>query len=195
MPSPAAPLHPTENRGYRELYAASRAVVRHWSRLAARVPDPSTQEALEKGVAAARRLLDELSEVTVEEDLHGGPAALGLGGQLAGFQNAVGDRFLERNQAMRVAALEARHLPLLLGYLAAVGDSQGAPARASFCRRWEDELRVIDGAISQAAAALGAEPDAAIEPVDSSPAGRAAQRVAVAIGAAGEWVDRRAARR
>lgn len=192
---PSAPLHPAENRGYRELYATARAVVKHWSRLANRMHDPSTRSPLEGGVATARRLLGELPEVTAEKDLHGGPAALGLGGRLAGFQNAVADRFLERNQALRVASLEARHLLVLLGYLAAVGDAQDADGRASFCRRWEAEIEAPAAAISQAAIALGADPDAAIEPVDDSAAGRAAHRVAAAIGAGGEWVDRQAARR
>lgn len=190
-----APLHPAENRGYRELYATVRAAVRHWSRLAARAGEPSAREPLEAGVAAARRLLAELPQVTVEQDLHGGPAALGLGGRLAGFQNAVGDRFLERNQALRVATLEARHLVVLVGYLAAVGEAQAAQERTSFCRRWEAELDSIATAISAAAVGQGADPDTAIEPVDDSASGRAAHRVAYAVGAAGEWIDRRSARR
>jgi hypothetical protein len=188
-------LHPAENRGYRELYATARAAVRHWSRLGARAGEPSARDPLEAGVAATRRLLAELPQVTVEQDLHGGPAALGLGGRVAGFQNAVADRFLERNQALRVAALEARHLLVLAGYLARVGEAQGAEARTSFCRRWEAELDSIATAISAAAVEQGADPDAAIEPADDSATGRAGHRVAYAVGAAGEWIDRRAARR
>lgn len=190
-----APLHPAENRGYRELYAASRGLVRHWSRLGARVPDPAVREALGGGVAAARRLLGELPAITVEKDLHGGPAALGLGGRLADFHNLAADRFLERNQAVRLAALEARHTRILLSYLAAVGDARGASERASFCRRWEGELRSASEAVETSAAGLGADPDAALEPVDDSAAGRVAQRLAVGIGALGEWIDRRTAHR
>lgn len=189
------PLHPAENRGYRELYAASRGLVRHWSRLGGRLSDPAARSALEDGVAAARRLLDELPDVTVEQDLHGGPAALGLGLRTADLHSVVGERFLERNQALRLAALEVRHARLLTGYLAAVGDARGATGRTGFCRRWEDELRGVEQAVDAAVTGLGADPDGAIEPVDDSPVGRTAQRVAVAIGAAGEWVDQRAARR
>ena len=190
-----APLHPAENRGYRELYAASRGLARHWSRLSARVPDPAVREALGGGVAAARRLLDELAAITAEKDLHGGPAAIGLGGRLADFHNLAADRFLERNQAVRLAALEARHTRLALGYLAAVGDARDAFERAEFCRRWEAELAATCEAIETAAAGLGADPDAAIQPVDRSVVGQAAQGLAATVGAVGEWVDRRSAHR
>ncbi len=190
-----APLHPTENRGYRELYVASRGLARHWSRLGPRVGEPSVRAALADGVGAARRLLAELPGLTVEKDLHGGPAALGLGGRLADFHNVAADRFLERNQAVRLAALEARHLRLLLAYLATVGEALGASERESFCRRWEAELTSISEAVETAAAALGGDADAAIEPVDRSATGRAAQRIAVGIGALGEWIDRRSAHR
>ena len=191
----SAPLHPAENRGYRELYATARAALRHWSRLAARAGEPSARQGLEAGVVAAGGLLAELPQVTVEQDLHGGPAALSLGARVADFQNAVADRFLERNQALRVAALEARHLLVLVGYLAAVAEAQAAEERTSFCRRWEEELDSLAAAISAAAVGQGADPDAAIEPVDDSAPGRAGHRVAFAVGAAGEWIDRRVARR
>jgi hypothetical protein len=38
---------------------------------------------------------------------------------------------------------------------------------------------------------LGATPDAAIERLDPSPAGRVAHGAANAVGTVGEWVDRR----
>lgn len=191
----SASLHPAENRGYRELYAASRGLVRHWSRLRSRVPDPMVREALEGGVASARRLLAELPAVTEEKDLHGGPAALGLGGRLADFHNLAADRFLERNQAVRLATLEARHTRLLLSYLATIGDARAAPERAGFCRRWEEEIASACEAIEASAAALGADPDAAVTPVDRSAAGRVGQSIAARAGALGEWVDRRVAHR
>ena len=159
------------------------------------MPDPAVRAALADGVGAARRLLAELPAITVEKDLHGGPAALGLGGRLADFHNLAADRFLERNQAVRLAALEARHARLLLAYLATVGQARSASERESFCRRWEAELESISGAVETAAAGLGADPDGAVEPVDRSAAGRAAQKVAVGLGALGEWVDRRSAHR
>ncbi len=42
---------------------------------------------------------------------------------------------------------------------------------------------------------MGEDPDAAIEPLDSSKVGRAAHGAAYAAGTVGEWVDRRVARR
>ncbi len=190
-----APLHPAENRAYRELYAAARGLARHWARLGPRVPEPAVRAALADGVGAARRLLAELPAITVEKNLHGGPAALGLGGRLADFHNLAADRFLERNQAVRLAALEARHTRLLLAYLATVGEAQRASERETFCRRWEAELESISDAVETAAAGLGSDPDGAVEPVDRSATGRAAQKVAVGLGALGEWVDRRSAHR
>lgn len=142
-----------------------------------------------------RRLVSELTELSAQNDPPAGPAALGLGGRIADFHNLAADPFLERNQALRVAALEPRHVRLLLAYLAAVADSQSAGERAEFCRGWEEQFRGVEAAVERAIVALAGDPDAAVEPVDRSPAGRAAQRVAVGVGAAGEWVDRRVGRR
>jgi hypothetical protein len=44
-----------------------------------------------------------------------------------------------------------------------------------------------------AAIELGSSPDEAIEPLDSSTAGRMAHSAAYAMGSVGEWFDRRAA--
>ncbi|MBA3422479.1 MAG: hypothetical protein H0U12_11445 [Thermoleophilaceae bacterium] len=188
-------LHPTENRGYRELYVTSRALSRHWSRLSERIDDPTAVRALEDGVAAARRLLAELAEVTPQHDLYGRPAAIGLGAGFADLQNVVTDRFFERNQALRLAVAEVQHVRTLVLYLGAVGESRGSEPRTQFCRRWEGELEPIERAARDAAVALAADPDAAVEPLDQSPVGRAAHRVAYAVGSAGEWIDERAARR
>jgi hypothetical protein len=51
------------------------------------------------------------------------------------------------------------------------------------------------GAVRRAANELGATPDSAIQPLDPSPAGRAAHRMAWAVGTVGEWTDRQVARR
>jgi hypothetical protein len=190
-----ASLHPAENRGYRELYATSRALVRHWSRLSDRIGDATARAALDGGATAARRLLPELAELTAQRGLHGQPAAVGLGARLADFQNVAGDRFLERNQALRVAVAEVQHLRTLLAYLGAIAESRGSEPRADFCRRWESELEASERAAREATVTLGSEPDAAIEPADRSTAGRAAHRVAYSIGALGEWIDQRTAAR
>jgi hypothetical protein len=188
-------LHPTENRGYRELYVTSRALARHWSRLSERIGDPTAVRALGDGVAAARRLLAELAEVTPQHGLYGRPAAIGLGAGLADLHNVLADRFFERNQALRLAVTEVQHVRTLVLYLGAVGESLGSEPRTRFCRRWAGELEPIERAARDAAVALAADPDAAVEPLDRSPLGRAAHGVAYAVGSAGEWIDERAARR
>ena len=63
------------------------------------------------------------------------------------------------------------------------------------CRSWERRLRRQVGAVRKAAIELGDDPDVAVEPLDPSPAGRAAHRVAWAVGTVGEWTDRQVARR
>ncbi|HLL86383.1 MAG TPA: hypothetical protein VK387_03620 [Thermoleophilaceae bacterium] len=107
----------------------------------------------------------------------------------------AGDRFLERNQALRLAVGEVQHLRTLLAYLSSVAQSVGAAERAGFCRRWEAELEPSERAVRDAAAGLGADPDAAVAPLDPSPSGRAAHRVAVTLGSLGEQIDSRLGRR
>ncbi|MEX2195500.1 MAG: hypothetical protein WD844_09470 [Thermoleophilaceae bacterium] len=190
MPS----LHPAENRGYRELYAFSGALVAHWPQLAARLGPGEAADALEAGVEQARALLTELSEVTARHGLHGRPAAQGVGQRMAGLRNHAADRFLERNQALRFAAQEAQHLSTLAGYLGEVAESRGDDELAGFARGWERRLRRMENTVRKAAIAHGSSPDAAVEPLDPSPVGRAAHGVGQALGTVGEWVDRRAAR-
>jgi len=189
----AAALHPTENRGYRELYATTQRLASHWSRLAGRLGEGDAATALEAGVRAARQLLDELALQTARYGLHGFPAARGLGARMAGAKNEVGDRFLERNQALRLAVLDAYHVKLLLGYLAEVAGHRGDAPLAEFCRSWEGRIGRIELPVRRAALAAGSDPDTAIKPVDASAPGRAAHGLAYAIGTAGEWVDGRAA--
>jgi hypothetical protein len=116
---------------------------------------------------------------------------VGVGARFSDLRNLAGDRFLERGQALRVAVLELQHVRTLLHYLVAVAESRDAPAREDFCRRWEAAFEPSERAVREAAAATGADPDAAIEPLDPSSAGRAAHRVAVALGSLGERIDTR----
>ena len=190
-----ASLHPSENRGYRELYATSRGLARHWARLSERLGDQPAARVLDEGAAATGRLLGDLAEVGADQGVYGRPAAIGLGGRFADLQALAVDPFLERNQALRLAVAEIQHVRTLLAYLGAVGETNGAERRTRFCRGWEAELEPVERGAREAAIALGADPDAAIEPIDRSALGRAAHRVAYAVGALGEWVDRQAARR
>jgi hypothetical protein len=184
-------LHPAQNRGFRELYATTRQVADHHSALAERLDLPAFAESAE----AARRLLDELRTQTARYDLHGQPAAQGMGVSGAGARNGLIDRFLERNQAERIAVLDLQHVVTLLGYLATASETNGNSDLASFCRRWHADLREVESRVRDAAIDSGRDLDAAIEPFDSSAMGRAAHGVGYWVGTLGEWVDRRAARR
>jgi hypothetical protein len=187
-------LHPAENRGYRELYLFGRQTVKRLGRVAA-ILDGAGREPLEKAASSIERLLGELRPLTAKHDLHGGLAAEGSGANLGTVRGAVVDRFLERNQALRVAVDDLEHVATLLAYLAAVSESRGDEELPEFCRSWERRLRRQVSAVRKAAIELGSNPDAAVEPLDPSPAGRAAHRVAWAVGTVGEWTDRQVARR
>ena len=190
-----ASLHSAESRGYRELYAFTQQLVDRWERLARRLDDHDAVAALERGVQAGRKLLGELAERTAAYGLHGRPAARGVGARLASGRSEVADRFLERNQALRLAVPDIHRLRVLLDYLAAVADTRGDESLAEFSRAWERRLGRIEGPVRRAAVASGRDPDRAIEPLEPSAVGRTAHGVAFAFGSAGEWVDARAADR
>ncbi len=187
------PLHPAENRGYRELYVFTQQLVDRWERLARRLDDHDAVTALERGAEAGRRLVDELADRTAAYGLHGHLAARGLGARIASGRSEVADRFLERNQALRAAVPDAHRLRVLLEYLAAVADTRGDEQLAAFCRSWERRLVRVEAPVRRAAVATGHDPDRAVEPLEPSAAGRAAHGIAYAFGSVGEWVDARAA--
>ncbi|MFL5820915.1 MAG: hypothetical protein ACJ76S_09585 [Solirubrobacteraceae bacterium] len=195
MSDPTPRLHPAQNRGLRELYAFARQLVAHWTRLAPRLGAGPAAKALETGAEATRQLLAELTDLTPAYGLHGFPVAQGVGARLAGMRNVVADRTLERNQALRMAVLDLQHLTALLAYLAALGDSTGDERMRDFCGRWERRLKRQESAVRRAAVATAEDPEAAIEPLDRTAAGRAGRGVANAMGTFGEWFDRRAAQR
>jgi hypothetical protein len=194
--SPATPgLHPAQNRGLRELYAAARQLDAHWEALAGRLAGWPEADELRAGAEAARTLLVELADVTPPYHLYGRPAAQGLGDRLAALRNGVIDRALERNQALRLAVLDLQYVTTLLAYLAALATAQGDEPLAETCGRWERRLRRIESRVRKAAVQAGEDPDAATEPLDHGPLGRAGHRLGYAFGSGGEWVDRRAAAR
>jgi hypothetical protein len=188
-------LHPAENRGYRELYLTGRLAIKRLSRLAIAFDGGPARAPLQRASESISRLLDELGPLTARLDLHGGVAAQQGGANLGTVRGAMFDRFLERNQALRFAVEDLERVTTLLAYLAAVSETRGDPTLPEFCRSWERRLRRQVSATRKAAVDLGSDPDAAIEPVDPSPAGRAAHRVAWAAGTVGEWTDRQLARR
>jgi hypothetical protein len=188
-------LHPAENRGYRELYLTGSACVRRLARLAPAHQGGSARPALDKAVSAITEMLTELRPLTAGHDLYGGLAAESGGAQIGAVRSAVGDRFLERNQALRFAVGEIEHLATLLTYLRVVSETGGHADLADFSDTWERRLRGHVGALRRATRELGSDPDLAIRPVDESPLGRTAHAAAWAAGAVGEWADRQHGRR
>lgn len=188
-------LHPAEHRGYRELLLSARRLEAHWAALHPRLPEVTGRAAVAGGAAEAGRLLGELEPLLAAHGLHGRPAARAAGSARGIARGAVGDRFLEVAQALRLAGLPLRHVLALLVSLGAVARGRDEPDLAAFCERWGATLRARDATLDTAISALGASPDAMVAPLDPSPAGRAAHAVGLALGALGEWVDDRAATR
>ena len=190
----APDLHPAQNRGLRELVATTRQLSDHWSALRPRFARTAPARTLDRGATAAERLIDEIRPLMEARGLVGGPAAQSVGKSLAGSRSQVGDRFLERNQALRTAVLDVQHVVTLLGYQAQVAETRGDQELARALRRHEKALGTVERAARKAAVELGRKPDKAIERLDRSPAGRVAHGAANAVGTVGEWVDRQTGR-
>ncbi|MEA2482714.1 MAG: hypothetical protein QOC55_661 [Thermoleophilaceae bacterium] len=186
-------LHAAENRGYRELYAFARSIADHWPKLAERMAGSSAERPLREGAAAAEALIADLERRTPEYGLHGKPAAQGVGANLARTRRDVRDRFLERNQALRLAVADVQHVVTLLGYLEQVARSRGDAGLREFCSEQRARLMGVERTARAAAIELGSKPDQAIEPLDDSAAGKVAHGAAYAMGTVGEWFDRRSA--
>jgi hypothetical protein len=184
-------LHPAQNRAFRELYAAARHVADHYRGLAELIDEQSLRD----GAAAAGRLLDELAKATRRYDLYGFPAAQNVGASAARARNDVGERFLERNQALRLAVLDVQHVVTLLGYLASVSETNGNDELVEFCRRWEAAVLAVEQHVRAAAVDQGRQPDDAVLPLHDDTLGRAAHGVQNVVGTIGEWIDRRTAHR
>jgi hypothetical protein len=189
------PLHPAENRGYRELYVSGRYAAKRLTRLGLALEGSDAREPVDKAAESLGKLLEELGPLTARHDLYGNVAAQGGGASFGVLRGAVFDRFLERNQALRLAVDDLEHVATLLAYLAKVSETRGDAKLPEFCRSWERRLRRQVSAVRKAAVTLGERPDAAVEPLDPSSAGRAAHKVAWAVGTVGEWTDRQVARR
>jgi hypothetical protein len=186
-------LHPAENRGYRELYLTGRHLVERWSRVADALSGDAAEDTLRATSNDVREMLLELEPVTARHGLYGRLAAQGTGGRIGAVRAAVGDRFLERNQALRFAVDDLEHVMTLLAYLTVVSDARDHADLAEFARSWERRLVSHANAVRRAVVELGADPSAATRPLDLSPVGRAAHLGARAVGTVGEWVDRRVA--
>jgi hypothetical protein len=188
-------LHPAQHRGIRELIAMATELERHWGAIASRLPDADVAKAFRAGAESARQLSTEFGPAARAHGLAVGPAAEGAGRMVAGLRGALRDLTLERNQAVRLASLEAQHVTTLLRYLHELSTNNGPPDIAELCDAWDKRFSRIESNARKAAVGLGRDADSATEPLDSSPLGKAGQRVGSAIGALGEASDRVLARR
>ena len=189
------PLHPTEHRGYRELYAALAQLKRHWRRLGGRLAGFRVGAELAAGASTADGLLDALTELTEHRGLYGRPLATGLGGAIAAARNVAFDRLLERNQAVRLALLDGHHARELVAYLGRAAERRGDAEAAAFCESAGKRVGDATDGVRAGYLELAAEQDRAIEPAERSPVGRLASRLGVAVGTLGELADRGAATR
>jgi hypothetical protein len=183
-----AGMYRAEHRALRELHATGRQLASHWWRLGDRLGG-APASALQTGAATARGMVGELSKETAKRGLHGFPAAQGVGHRLADVRNRAGDLVLERNQALRLAVLDAEHVTTLLAYLAALAEKRGDTALVTFHRRWKREIAAARDAVREAAVALTDDPEDAIRPADQGVLGRAGQTAANALGTVGEAFD------
>jgi len=196
LSAPMSPsFHPTEHRGYRELYVSLRQLAEHWQRLGGRLAGERVGSELVAGAAAARALLHALSAFTEPRGLYGRPLATGLGGVIAAARNLAGVRLLERNQAVRLALLDVHHARELLDYLARAAEHRGDTDAVAFCNSARKRLGKAKDRVRGAYLQMAADPDRAIKPAERSLAGWVASRLGVATGTLGELVDRRAGRR
>lgn len=182
-------MHPAVHRALRELYVFTRQLGLHWSVLAERLGGVEA-DPLRAGAHAAATVVEEIVEACAERDLYVARAAR-FAARVLSARPAMSDRVLERNQAMRFAALDAQHVLTTIAYVAALAAEGGDEELQAACGRWERKLRQHERAVRRAAIALGERPDEAIAPADPSPAGRAGQKLNFVLGSVGEWVDRR----
>jgi hypothetical protein len=182
-------VHSAEHRALRELFAFTSQLSRHWASLG-KLLSGEEAAALNAGSQAAKDLLAELDPLT---DARGLPTATmaRFASRFASARPGIPDRALERNQALRFAALDAYHVVTLLGYLANLAAADGDDELRAFCSRWERRLRTHERAVRLAAVALGERPGEAVKPADASLAGRVGAKLNSGIGAFGEWFDGR----
>lgn len=178
-------MFPAEHRALRELHVTTRQLANHWGKLAGRLGGEAGA-LLDEGANAARRLLDELEDRV--GDLHGRPAAQGVGARMAGARG-VSDLLLERNQAFRSALLDLQHVTTLLAYAAELARTRDDETLAVWQDGWAERLRALEERARAAAVALGSDPERAIAPADESSMGRAGAKVGVAFGTIGEAID------
>lgn len=182
-------MHPAAHRALRELVATATLLSRRWTRLADQLPDVA--DPLRAGAREADAMVDALRALGAARAIAVGGAATGLGAGLGLVTARIGEPFLERNQSLRTAVLDAHHATVLLHYLERLARSADDAELAGACHDRRQRLLPIENDVRELAFAEGDDPDRAVLPVDDSAVGRVAHAAAQATGAAGEWVDRR----
>src|SRR5512142_3242486 len=177
-------LHKAEHRSYRELAVVVRQMLEHWGQLGRWLPASHGAAAMTAGADVARRLLGDIETHLQRYEVSLRPGSQALGGGLGLVRRQVADRFLERNQALRTAALEAHHVTMLLDFLAHVARTRADQTAQQFCERWHKETASVAEGASRAAAHMG-DPDLA----------SARRPVAAGQGRASRGGDRRRLRR
>ena len=185
-----AKLHPAEHRAYRELYLSGRQLINRWGRLASALEDTRFARTLERSSAKVEELIADLGPQTARYGLHGGPAAQGVGARIADVRGAVADRTVDTGMVMRLAVLDIEHIATLLRHLAELATARGDAKLAKFCGGWATRIRTEVTAVRKAAVDMGADPDRAAAPLDSSRVGRTVHGVGWVVGSVGETVDR-----
>jgi hypothetical protein len=185
-----AKLNPAEHRAYRELYAACRQLINRWRRLAPALKGTPVHDTLEMGATETELLLEALRPRTEPFGLYGGPLAQGIGARIGDLRTAVADRGTDTGLVIRSAVLDVEHLTTLLRHLAKLARARSDRGLSNFCEQWAGRMESQLGAIREAAVGLGADPERAAAPLDSSALNRAAHGIGWAFGAFGEAFDR-----
>jgi len=183
-------LHPAEHRGYRELYAGARQLVRRWRRIAPALAGTTAGSALEHGAGQAERLLDALEPRTAAYGLYGSPAAQGLGAGIAELRGGIADRAGDTGMVVRFAVLDLEHVTTLLRQLSVLARTREDLDLAGFCDEWAETLENEQAAVRETAVDLGMDPERAAAPIDDSALSRTAHGAGWLFGYFGEAFDR-----
>jgi hypothetical protein len=157
-------MHPAVHRALAELLGASRHLCEHWSTLAGRLAGPEAV-VLRAGADSAAELLTGLGALARERGVEGYASSPAM----EGIRGTLGDRFLERNEALRTAVLDVQHVTTLLAYAEALGRNDGEVELGDFCARWQERLWAHENVARGLAIAAAEEPDQAIAPADGTP--------------------------
>src|SRR3954449_7720188 len=149
-------MHPAAHRAVRELIATGHLIAHRWNRLADHLPDTAT--ILREGAREAESMTDAFTALGATREIAVGGAAAGLGAGVGQVMARAGEPFLERNQALRTAVLDAHHATILLHYLERIARAEDDAPLATACAEQAHRLVEIEGRLRDAAIAEGDDP-------------------------------------